>query len=298
MVYEVGTHSPWITWLLEQQGCETVVANPRRVKLISQSLSKCDRKDADMLSDFGFLKPSTLSPVKHRGPEGAGTRSMMAARAVMVRSRTAMINCARGMVKSMGHRLPKCDAENFHKKMRIPEELAAALIPLRTQIRSLNEQIGDLDRQIEQVSERDYPETHKLRQIPGVGPVTSLAFVLAIEDPSRFPNSREVGAYFGLAPRVAQSSEADPQLRITKAGKRSVRALLVQAAHYILGVHGKDCDLRRHGQQIAARGGKNAKKRAAIAVARKLAVLLHRLWVTGEVYDPLRNSGAVQEIHV
>jgi transposase len=119
-----------------------------------------------------------------------------------------------------------------------------------------------------------------------------VAFLLTIEDPARFAKSREVGPYVGLVPKQDESGESSPQLGITKTGDVMLRRLLVGSAHYILGPFGEDCDLRRQGMKLAARGGKNAKRRAIVAVARKLAVLLHRLWVTGEVYQPLRQNSA------
>jgi transposase len=134
-----------------------------------------------------------------------------------------------------------------------------------------------------------------LRQVEGVGPLTALTFVLTLEDPYRFEKSRSVGAYLGLVPASDKSGDRDPQRRISKEGDEMLRKLLVGSAHYILGPFGGDSDLRRHGEKIASRGAKNAKKRAAVAVARKLAVLLHRLWVTGEVYDPLYNAHRSQE---
>lgn len=106
----------------------------------------------------------------------------------------------------------------------------------------------------------------------------------------RFIHSRDVGGYLGLTPRHRDSGQRVSQLRISKEGDCYLRTLLVQCAHYILGPFGPDTDLRRHGERIGARGGKNGKRRAVVAVARKLAVLLHRLWVTGERYEPLRNS--------
>ena len=114
--------------------------------------------------------------------------------------------------------------------------------------------------------------------------------MLTVEDPYRFERSRSVGAYLGLVPATQRSGERDPQRRISKEGDQMLRKLLVGSAHYILGPFGSDSDLRRHGQKIASRGAKNAKKRAAVAVARKLCVLLHRLWVSGEVYEPLYNA--------
>jgi transposase len=188
--------------------------------------------------------------------------------------------------------LPKCPARSFHNKApkHIPEALTPALEPILEQIGSLTQRIRDYERQLEKVSEEHYPETGLLRQVEGVGPLTALTFVLTLEDPYRFEKSRSVGAYLGLVPASDRSGESDPQKRISKEGDEMLRKLLVSGAHYILGPFGSDSDLRRHGEKIASRGGKNSKKRAAVAVARKLCVLLHSLWVSGELYDPLRNT--------
>jgi transposase len=193
--------------------------------------------------------------------------------------------------------LPKCPARSFHKKAaeHIPEALMPALGPILEQIGSLTERIREYDRKLEAVSEEHYPETGLLRQVEGIGPLTALTFVLTLEDPHRFEKSRSVGAYLGLVPATDRSGESDPQKRISKEGDEMLRRLLVSSAHYVLGPFGSDSDLRRHGEKIASRGGKNAKKRAAVAVARKLSVLLHRLWVTAEVYDPLRNARRREE---
>jgi transposase len=155
---------------------------------------------------------------------------------------------------------------------------------------SLTEKIKDYDRRIEELAAQRYPETRLLRQVSGVGSLTALTFVLTLEDPQRFAQSRSVGAYLGLAPGTEQSGEQDPQKRISGEGDEMLRRLLVSSAHYILVPFAPDSDLRRHGQKIAQSGGKNAKKRAVVAVARKLCVLLHRLWASGEVYEPLRNA--------
>lgn len=172
----------------------------------------------------------------------------------------------------------------------IPEQLRPALLPILGTIGSLTQQIRTYDGQIEALCDSQYSETRSLRQVPGVGALTALAFVLTLEDPARFPKSREVGPAIGLVPRRDQSGDRDPQLPITKTGNAFLRRLLVGSAHYILWPFGPDCDLRRWGLQLAERGGKNAKKRAVVAVARKLAVLLHRLWKTAEVYEPSRSS--------
>jgi transposase len=195
-------------------------------------------------------------------------------------------------VKSFGARLPKCPARSFYKRAQehIPEALMPALEPILEQIGSLTERIRQYDRKLQEISEESYPQTALLCQVEGVGSLTALTFVLTLGDPYRFEKSRSVGAYLGLVPARDQSGDRDPQKHISKEGDEMLRKLLVGSAHYILGPFGSDSDLRRHGEKIASRGGKNSKKRAAVAVARKLSVVLHRLWVTAEVYDPLYNT--------
>jgi transposase len=218
---------------------------------------------------------------------------MIRSRQALIGSRTQLVNHVRGAVKSFGARLPKCPARSFHKRAseHIPEALLPALEPILEQIGSLTERIRDYERQLETISKEHYPhETGLLRQVEGIGPLTALTFVLTLEDPYRFERSRSVGAYLGLVPATDRSGDRDPQKRISREGDEMLRKLLVGSAHYILGPFGSDSDLRRHGEKIASRGGKNAKKRAVVAVARKLAVLLHRLWVTAEIYDPLHDA--------
>jgi transposase len=194
----------------------------------------------------------------------------------------------------VGWRLPRCSAPSFVSKVagHVPPELQSALAPVLESIRELTDRIRSYDREIERLCTELYPETERLKQVAGVGSLTALAYVLVLEDPHRFARSRAVGAYLGLRPRRAESGQASPQLRITKGGDTLLRKLMVQSAHYVMGPFGPDTDLRRWGQRLAARGGKNAKKRAAIAVARKLAVLLHRLWISGATYEPLRHAQA------
>jgi transposase len=292
VVLEVGTHSPWISRLLEGLGHEVLVANARQVKLIYASHTKSDRLDAERLARLGRLDPKVLAPIRHRGAVAQADLAVLRARAALVEARTKLVNHVRSAVKSFGGRLAKCSTHTFARAAagKLPDVLRPALDPLVRQIEQLSAAIRGMDRQVEQLGRDAYPATARLQQVAGVGPQTSLAFVLTLEDPGRFPKSRTVGSYLGLRPRQSDSGEQEPQLRITKAGDGMLRALLIECAHYILGPHGPDCDLRRCGERIAARGGKSAKKKARVAVARKLAVLLHRLWVTGEPYDPLRNG--------
>lgn len=290
---EAGTHSPWISRLLRGGGHEVLVANARKLRLIYADGRKNDRLDAENLARLARLDPRLLSPIEHRGEASQAHLAIVRSREALVGARTKLVNHVRGAVKSFGSRLPKCNAEGFHRKVRehVPEALAPALDPLLETIASLTARIREYDRQLEAVSCELYPETALLRRVPGVGPITALSFVLVLEDASRFEASRSVGAYLGLTPGQKQSGESDPQERISKRGDELLRKLLVQGAHYVLGPFAQDSDLRRHGLKIAERGGKkNAKRRAVVAVARKLSVLLHRLWVTGEAYDPLYNA--------
>ena len=247
-----------------------------------------DSMDAEFLARQGRADPKLLHPIRHRGADAQRHLSMLRARDALVSTRTKLINHVRGSVKAMGGRIERCSAEAFDRKAgaQIPAALQVVMEPLLETIGELTKRISSFDRQITAVMDEAYPEARLLQQIRGVGPVTALAFVLLIEDPHRFERSRDVGAYFGLVPRLDDSSDSTPQLRITKTGDKLGRRLLVSAANYILGPFGTECDLRRHGELIAARGGKNARKRAKVAVARKLAVVMHRLWIRGEAYDP------------
>jgi transposase len=289
---EAGTHSPWVSRVLEECGHEVLVANARKLRLIYANKHKNDEVDAENLARLARLDPKLLYPLKHRGEGSQAHMAIIRSRQALVASRTQLVNHVRGAVKSFGARLPKCPARSFHKRAaeHIPEALWPALEPILEQIGSLTELIRGYDRQLETVSEEHYPETGLLRQVEGIGPLTALTFVLTLEDPHRFEKSRSVGAYLGLVPATYRSGESDPQKRISKEGDQMLRKLLVGSAHYVLGPFGSDSDLRRHGEKIAARGGKNAKKRAAVATARKLSVLLHHLWITGELYEPLYNA--------
>jgi transposase len=289
---EAGTHSPWASRVLEECGHEVLVANARKLRLIYANKRKTDEIDAENLARLARLDPKLLYPLKHRGEESQAHLALIRSREALVGTRTQLVNHVRGAVKSFGHRLPRCPARSFHKNApeHIPEALRPALGPILEQIGSLTERIRDYERRLETVAKDHYPETELLRQVEGIGPLTALTFVLTVEDPYRFEKSRSVGAYLGLVPATDRSGDRDPQKHISKEGDEMLRKLLVGSAHYILGPFGSDSDLRRHGEKIASRGAKNAKKRAAVAVARKLSVLLHHLWVTGDAYDPLHNA--------
>ena len=289
---ETGTHSPWVSRLLKGLGHEVIVAHAQNVRLIVKSRRKDDRMDARTLARLVRIDPELLSPVQHRSAQAQLHLTEIRARAGLVSARTALVNAARGLVKSHGERLRKCGTQQVSREIAggLSTGLREALEPLLREVESLNERIREYDRRIERMTKERYPETALLKQVKGVGDLIATSYVLTIEDPHRFRKSRDAGCFVGLQPGRRNSGDSEPQLHISKEGDRYLRTLLVQGAHYILGPFGEDSDLRRWGQKLAARGGKNGKKRAVVAVARKLAVLLHRLWVGGEVYEPLRNS--------
>lgn len=293
VVLEVGTHSPWVSRLAAEAGHQVIVANPRAVRLIAESDRKQDRTDAEQLARLGRLDPRLLAPIRHRGQQAQEDLASIRSRHSLVRARTALINHVRGVVKAHGARLPTCSAPAFHRKVaeHLPVGLQPALLPHLEVIAQLTNQIAAADHQVEALGAERYPETRLLRQVAGVGPLTALTYLLTIEDPRRFRRSREVGPYLGLTPRQRQSGARAPQLPISKSGDRYLRQLLVGCAHYLLGPFGPDSELRRWGLRYAPKGARNAKHRAVVAVARRLAVLLHHLWVTGEVYQPLRREG-------
>jgi transposase len=292
VVFEVGTHSPWVQEVICGCGHEVLVANPRLMEGSKRRKRKNDRIDANKLARLGRVDPQSLHPMQHRSREVRQDLMVLRARDALVAARTELINATRGLVKSMGSRLPKCSSPSFAQKAEeaVPVETREALLPLVRMAATLSDCIQGYDEKIEKLGREKYGHTALLRQVKGVGPITALAYVLTVENPDRFVKSRDVGPYLGLVPKQEDSGESQPQLGISKAGDTMMRRLLVGSAHYILGPFGPDTDLRRYGLRLCERGGKNAKKRAAVAVARKLAVLLHRLWVSGEVYEPLRQG--------
>ena len=295
VVLEVGTHSAWVREVICGYGHEVLVANPRLMEGSKRRKRKNDRIDANKLARLGRVDPQSLHPMQHRSAEVRQDLVMLRARDALVAARTELINATRGLVKSMGARLPRCSSPSFARKVEeaVPAEIQEALLPLVRMTAALSDSIQGYDEKIEELASEKYGHTTFLRQVKGVGPITALAYVLTLENPERFVKSRDVGPYLGLVPKQEDSGESQPQLGISKAGDTMVRRLLVGSAQYILGPFGPDTDLRRYGLRLCERGGKNAKKRAAVAVARKLAVLLHRLWVSGEVYEPLRHAMSV-----
>lgn len=294
---ETGTHSPWVSRLLKQLDHDVTVANSRKLRLIYENRNKNDKVDAEYLARLVRVDPKLLHPVEHRSERAQEHIALLRSRNELVQTRARLVTHVRGVVKSTGARVPACSVEAFVKRARplVPSTIRLALEPILLMIEQLAVQITAFDHHVEKLAKDEYRDAQVLMQISGVGALTAVAFMATVGDPGRFRHSRTVGAWVGLVPAKRASGASDPQQRITREGDAYLRTLLVNCAHYVLGPFGPDCDLRRHGQAIAARGGKNAKKRAVVAVGRKLAVLLHRLWRTRAVYEPLHNAASTAE---
>lgn len=295
IAFEVGSHSPWIKRFLSELGHEVFVANPRKLRAIYANERKSDKNDARMLARIARMDPQLLHPVEHGSEEAQRDLLRIKLRDNHVRQRVDIISSVRFTLKSLGVTLPSPNSACFAKRCRtLFTEKDSALLdsiePSLQVIDLMTQKIRELDRAVETLCETKYPVTQRLRQIVGIGPITALSFVLTIEDPELFEDPRDVGAYLGLVPKRDQSGGLDKQLRISKAGDAYLRSLLVGCAQYILGPFGSDTDLKRHGLMLAERGGGRGKRKAVVAIARKLAVLMLALWKSGRDYEPLRGA--------
>ena len=288
---EVGTHSPWISRLLTDCGHEVIIASGQGIPAIKRCRRKTDPSDAEALARLARFDPQMLLPIRHRGIEAQEHLAILRSRAALVRARTQLVQHVRGSSKSLGTVIRNGSTASFAKQApsQLPDALRPALLPVLATIETLSQQIVELDGRVQFLIKHRYAAACHIQTVPGVGPITALTFVLTLEDPRRF-RSRDVGAYLGLVPAKRQSGNHDPELHISKAGNRVLRMLLVQCAHHILGPFGEDCDLRRWGLELAARGRQASKRRAVVAVARKLSVVLHALWISGAPYEPLRRT--------
>lgn len=287
-VMEAGAHSPWVSRYLEGLGWEVIVSNPRKVRAIYQHERKSDQRDALMLARIGRMDRALLYPVRHGSEQAQQDLLRIKLRDSLVRARVALINSIRFSLKSLGYPVGNPSSERFHKVAMesLPEGIRQMIAPNVGAVAELSARIAVLEREINVLTRTKYPQTLWLQQVPGVGALTALYFVLKIEDPKRFENVRDVGAYVGLCPRRDQSGEKDPQLRISKRGDAYLRRLLVSAAQYILGPFGPKSALREYGLMLATDGTARARKRAVVAVARKLCVLLLSLWKNQTLYQP------------
>lgn len=286
---EVGTHSRWVSAVIQDMGHEAVVANPRKVRLIYAGNNKSDRLDAENLARLLRVDRKLLHPIKHRNKECQTALASIKSRGQMVKQRTAEVNFVKGALKSFGVYIEGFTVETFHRcGSQIPDELLPAYMPHLELICKLNKAIKEYDQALKDMC-TELKETQQLTQVYGVGVITALCFILTLEETTRFKNSRQVGAYLGLVPKKRGSGKSNPELGITKAGDRLLRCLLVQCANCILRENSPDSDLKRWGHARLT-GGSRVRKVVVVAIARKLSVLLHRLWTTGEKYVPLKNT--------
>ena len=283
---ETGTHSAWISRQLEERGYEVIVAHARDLAFIYKGDKKSDRIDAEKLARVARADKKLLHPVKLMDVKRQEDLLTIKARDLLVKEKTCIINAIRGFLRSLGIDDTQYSSETINQIYdELPKKLKQNLRGLFETLTSINTNIKNYDKRIAKIS-KDYPETETLQQIKGVGPLIALSFALIIGDANRF-TSRECSSYTGLAPKRDQSGDVDKQLGISKCGNKLLRRLLVQGAQYIMGPFGEDCDLRDFGKRIAQRGGGIARKKAKVAVARKLAITMLALWRNPDVaYDP------------
>ncbi|PYV36260.1 MAG: IS110 family transposase [Acidobacteria bacterium] len=285
---EVGAHSRWASDLLGRCGHKVVVADPRQLGLITKNDAKSDKQDARTLAQLLRADPRLLSPIEHRAEK------LQTDLTVIRETRTRLVTSVRGVVKATGGRLPSSETSSFPQQVSdpIPEPLRPAVAPVLEVIDRLNEATYEYDCLLEHWAGTRYPESSRLTQIQGVGTLTALTFMLTVGDKARFSRTRDIGAYLGLRPRLGQSGDNEPQLRITQAGDGLLRKTLVECAQYMVGPFGQDSDLRRWGLKMieAGNGSKRARQRAVVGVARRLAVLLMSLWKSGQTYAPLSRA--------
>ncbi len=279
---ESGPVTPWVYRLLCELGHEVTVVNPRRVRLIAESTLKTDGIDAEVLARLSRLDLDLLRPVYQRTREAQELRARLRVRTSLVKARTSLINAVRGTLRAQGYRVPSCPAKSFvvrYASMGLDSSLAETIDPLVTTIGELTDRINRLEKEL--VAESSSNELLvRLQTVPGVGPLVSLAFLGWMDRPDRFRKSRDVGACLGLRPSLRSSGGHEIRGRITREGDAEMRRLLVQAAHAALNCR-KESSLKNWAESLVERLGKG---KAVVALARKIAVLLHRLWVTGDTF--------------
>lgn len=282
VVFETGPRSAWLKRVFEALGMRVVVADARKLDSISKSPTKTDRNDARRLARLGLadelvghLGPSAerlLTDTYVRPPADQAIYNLLLARDHIVRRRGDFARLVRSSAKGMGDRIVgSVTRENT------PECLGAALGPLLDVIEACDKAVGLYDDQLEQIA-KSHPVARRFLKIPGVGPITSLAFAVVIGDPHRFSNVQDVGAYLGMVVRRDQSGLGDPKLGISKCGNGFMRRLLVQCSTHMLGPRGQPSELREWGLAYVEKHGERSKKKARIAVGRKLAVRMLAIW--------------------
>ena len=285
---ETGLCCRWVSALAKSCGCDALVGNARKLAAIWQSKQKNDENDALLIAELARASRRLFHPVELRDDERHEMVQLIELREVAVSQRTQAVNSVRGLCKAHGVFIPKCDASCFHKVAAdaIPDGMAWKFKPMLRHLKEVAATIKRYDAMLEEYAQKHFKEeVELLRTVPGVGPITSCAFVALIADPGRFGSARDAGAYFGLTPGQDKSGDKDAPKHITKTGSALMRHLLVTAANHILRASSPDTALKRHGERICARGGKVARRKAKTAVARKLAVVMLAMLKSGKAYD-------------
>jgi len=290
VVMEAGGSSPWVARLVESCGHEVLVCNPRNVRVIAESTLKTDERDAETLARLARLDEGVLGSVRPRSEEAQQLRNELKVRGALVETRTKLINTTRGILRAMGYVVHGGSSRKFTgrvRQMELPDELARTVMPLLSQIDSVSEEIGRCEEKLQE-RVKEMPEVRLLEEIPGVGPIVALYFVASVDDPDRYLSPRNVASFFGLRPVMRSSGKRSYYGRITRHGDPEMRRLLIQAAHALMRSNTR-CRLQDWARDLEARKGK---AKAMVALARKLAVLMVRLWRAGEVFEPYPNQKA------
>ena len=278
VVLETGALSAFLYHGLVERGVpETCVCARHAKGVLSARVNKSDPHDAEGLAQMA--RTGWFKAVRIKAEATHMDRARLKIREQLVASRLAMAGQLRGLLKLFGLRLGQATTPNRRRErlaalFALKPELEPILAPLIESLEALEAQIGRSSRQLAAQAAAD-PVTARLMTTPGVGPITALVFKTSIEDPGRFDRGEDAGAFAGLAPRRNQSGERDYKGRISKAGDPMLRSALYEAANVLLVRVKRPCALQTWGRRLAQTKGA---KRARVAVARKLAILLHRLW--------------------
>lgn len=284
VVFETGPLSVWFYHELTGHGVPAICIDARHAKAaLDMAPNKTDANDADglaHLAEVGFFRE-----VRVKGYDSMLLRTLVAGRSKLVRVTTDLSNQIRGLMKTFGLVVPRGQGgvfeKNVHRLLEGEDALARIIIPLLEAWRAMRTKAADLGRQLTTAA-RHSEACQLLMSIPGVGVVTATTFTTAIEDPTNFAKSRSVGAWIGLTTRRYQSGEVDYDGHISRRGDGNLRALLYEAATVILTRTYADSDLRTWGLKLREKLGF---KRAAVAVARKLAVIMHAMLKSGEMFN-------------
>lgn len=289
VAFEAGALSSWLWHDLKALGIPVVCLDARHAKAaLSMRLNKSDRNDARGLAEL--VRMGWYREARVKSMESRYIRALLIARAKLVNLKRDIENQMRGLLKSLGIVLGKVAGRPFLGKivvvLRQAPHLRPIIEPMMTAQSALVTQILSYDEHVRALA-KNAPTVRRLMTVPGVGPVTALAFVSTIDDPKRFASANDVGAYLGLTPRRHQSGEVDRTGRISKHGDRLMRYYLFEAANVLLNVVRRGSPLKTWGTTLKKRIGH---KKAKVAVARKLAIILHCIWTDGTEFQWERDA--------